>query len=82
MGPRNPSGKELQILAVGSQATTLRVAVVGGRVGAHLPRYVALNKLLNLSAAVFFLHGVVVRINELGHAEPLDQRAWHVISTI
>lgn len=63
-------------------AATLRVAVDGGRVGAHLPHSVALNKLLNLSAPVFFLRGVVVRINELGHAEPLDQRAWHVISAI
>lgn len=84
--PRNPSGKELQILAAGSQPATLRVAVVSGRVGAHLPHSVALNKLLNLSAPVFFLRGKggnhIVRINELGHAEPLDQRAWHVISAI
>lgn len=79
MPPRNPSGKELQILAAGSQPATLRVAAVSGRVGAHLPHSVALNKLLNLSAPVF-LRGVVVRKNELGHAEPLDRRAWDVIS--
>lgn len=41
--------------------------------------YAALNKLFNFSGPVFSLHGAVLGINELIHAEPLDQRIWHVI---
>lgn len=76
---------EVQIVAVGSQPATLDMAAPRGKSRAHVFRhtvYVTLNKRFNLSVPIVFLRGVVVRINGLIHADPLDQRAWHIISAI
>lgn len=81
--PRKPSGKDVPVVAVGSQPAALNVAAPRGKGRAHIlchSVYVALNKLFNLSVPIFSLRGVVVRVNDLIHADPLDQRAWHIIS--
>ena len=55
MAPRNPSGKELQILAVGSQPATPKVVVVGGHISTKLSGFEYLIYLISLHLSSSYL---------------------------